>query len=132
VEYLALNSGTLGAQTLLSNEIQLLFSTGALAVTANLQGGDITMVSGGFNFFAFKLVARPEMKSAEELKGKRFAISRFGSATDFAVQAGLEKLGAIRSRSPLFSWAAIPAASPLSPADRPRHRCSASRWRPWR
>ena len=41
VEYLALNSGTLGAQTLLSNEIQFLFSTGALAVTANLQGGDM-------------------------------------------------------------------------------------------
>ena len=59
VEYLALNSGTLGAQTLLSNEIQFLFSTGALAVSANLQGGDMTMVSGGFNFFAFKLVARP-------------------------------------------------------------------------
>jgi NitT/TauT family transport system substrate-binding protein len=93
VEYLALNSGTLGAQTLLSNEIQFLFSTGALAVTANLQGGDITMVSGGFNFFAFKLVARPEIKSAKELKGKRFAISQFGSATDFAVQASLEKLG---------------------------------------
>lgn len=93
VEYLALNSGTLGAQTLLSNEIQFLFSTGALAVTANLQGGDITMVSGGFNFFAFKLVARPEIKSAKDLKGKRFAISQFGSATDFAVQASLEKLG---------------------------------------
>lgn len=55
VEYLALNSGTLGAQTLLSNEIQFLFSTGALAVTANLQGGDMTMVSGGFNFFATSL-----------------------------------------------------------------------------
>lgn len=93
VEYLALNSGTLGAQTLLSNEIQFLFSTGALAVTANLQGGDMTMVSGGFNFFAFKMVARPEIKSAEDLKGKRFAISQFGSATDFAVQASLEKLG---------------------------------------
>ena len=93
VEYLALNSGTLGAQTLLSNEIQFLFSTGALAVTANLQGGDITMVSGGFNYFAFKMVARPEIRTVEDLKGKRFAISQFGSATDFAVQASLEKLG---------------------------------------
>jgi NitT/TauT family transport system substrate-binding protein len=93
VEYLALNSGTLGAQTLLANEIQFLFSTGALAVTANLQGGDITMVTGGFNFFAFKLVARPEIKSPEDLRGKKIAISQFGSATDFAVQAALEKFG---------------------------------------
>jgi ABC-type nitrate/sulfonate/bicarbonate transport system substrate-binding protein len=48
---------------------------------------------GGFNYFAFKLVARPEIKKAEDLKGKRFAISQFGSATDFAVHASLEKLG---------------------------------------
>ena len=38
VEYLVMNSGTLGVQTLLSNDSQFLFSTGALAVTANLQG----------------------------------------------------------------------------------------------
>jgi len=93
VEYLALNSGTLGVQTLLANEIQFLFSTGALAITANLQGADIAMVTGGFNMFAFKFIARPEIKNAEELKGKRVSISQFGSATDFAIQASLEKLG---------------------------------------
>jgi NitT/TauT family transport system substrate-binding protein len=93
VEYLALNSGTLGVQTLLAKETQFLFSTGALAITANLQGGDITMVTGGFNMFAFKFIARPEIKNAEELRGKRVSISQFGSATDFAVQASLEKLG---------------------------------------
>src|SRR6266498_1288080 len=46
VEYLTMNSGTLGVQTLLSNESQLLFSTGAL-VTANVQGADIAMITGG-------------------------------------------------------------------------------------
>jgi NitT/TauT family transport system substrate-binding protein len=92
-EYLALNSGTLGVQTLLANEIQFLFSTGALAVSANLQGGDIVIITGGFNVFPFKFVARPEIKSAEGLRAKRVSISQFGSATDFAVQAALEKLG---------------------------------------
>lgn len=38
-EYIALNSGTLGMQTLLANEVQILFSTGALAVSSNLQRG---------------------------------------------------------------------------------------------
>ena len=46
VEYLTMNSGTLGVQTLLSNESQFLFSTGALAVTADLQGADIAMIAG--------------------------------------------------------------------------------------
>jgi len=91
VEYLTMNSGTLGVQTLLSNDSQFLFSTGALAVTADLQGADIAMITGGFNLFAFKLVSRPEIKNMQELKGKRISISQFGSATDFAVQASLEK-----------------------------------------
>ena len=62
VEYLTMNSGTLGVQTLLSNESQFLFSTGALAVTADVQGADIAIIAGGFNLFAFKLVSRPEIK----------------------------------------------------------------------
>jgi len=93
VEYLVMNSGTLGVQTLLSNDSQFLFSTGALAVTANLQGADIAMITGGFNLFAFKVVSRPEIRSVQELKGKKISISQFGSATDFAVQANLDKFG---------------------------------------
>ena len=93
VEYLALNSGTLGVQMLLSGESQFLFSTGALAVTANLQGADIEMITGGFNLFAFKVIGRPEIKSIQDLRGKKISISQFGSATDFAVQAALEKFG---------------------------------------
>jgi NitT/TauT family transport system substrate-binding protein len=93
VEYLAPNSGTLGVQMLLSGESQFLFSTGALAVTANLQGADIAMITGGFNLFAFKVIGRPEIKSVQDLRGKKISISQFGSATDFAVQAALEKFG---------------------------------------
>jgi NitT/TauT family transport system substrate-binding protein len=91
VEYLTMNSGTLGVQTLLSNEGQFLFSTGALAVTANVQGADLAMITGGFNLFAFKVVGRPEIISIADLRGKKISISQFGSATDFAVQASLEK-----------------------------------------
>jgi NitT/TauT family transport system substrate-binding protein len=93
VEYLTMNSGTLGVQTLLSNESQFLFSTGALAITANVQGADIAMITGGFNLFAFKVVSRPEIKSVQDLKGKKISISQFGSATDFAVQATLDRFG---------------------------------------
>jgi len=63
VEYIALDSGTLGMQTLLANEIQVLFTTGALPVASNLQGGDVTIFAGGINFFPFKLIVRPEIKA---------------------------------------------------------------------
>lgn len=93
VEYLAMSSGSLAMQTLLAGEIQVLFTTGALAVNVNLQGGDLTIFAGGMNFFPFKLVTRPEIRSVEDLKGKTLAISRFGSATEYAAQAALDKLG---------------------------------------
>ena len=80
-------------QTLLANELQILFTTGALAVTANLQGADTTIFAGGINFFPFKLVVRPEIKSVADLRGKKLAVSRFGSASDYAAQLALEKLG---------------------------------------
>jgi ABC-type nitrate/sulfonate/bicarbonate transport system substrate-binding protein len=92
-EYIALESGTIGMQTLLANEIQLLFTTGALAVTSNLQGGDATIIAGGINFFPFKLVVRPEIKTVADLHGKKLAVSRFGSASDYAAQLAIEKLG---------------------------------------
>jgi ABC-type nitrate/sulfonate/bicarbonate transport system substrate-binding protein len=92
-EYLALESGTPAMQTLLANELQMVFTTGALAITANLQGADTTIIAGGINFIPNKLLVRPEIKSPEGLKGKRIAISRFGSASDYATQIALEKLG---------------------------------------
>jgi ABC-type nitrate/sulfonate/bicarbonate transport system substrate-binding protein len=92
-EYIALESGTLGMQTLLANEVQVLFTTGALAVTANLQGGDSVIIAGGINFFPFKLIGRPEIKTAADLHAKKLAISRFGSASDYAAQLAVEKLG---------------------------------------
>lgn len=92
LEYLAIENGTVSMQTLLANETQAAFTTGALAVTANLQGGDATLIAGGINFIPNKLIVRPDIKRPEDLKGKRIAISRFGSASDYATQLALEKL----------------------------------------
>lgn len=109
VEYIALDSGTLGMQTLLANEIQVLFTTGALPVTSNLQGGDVTIIAGGINFFPFKLIVRPEIKSPADLRGKSVAISRFGSASDFAVVAALEKLGVNPKQATLLQLGGNPS-----------------------
>jgi NitT/TauT family transport system substrate-binding protein len=41
----------------------------------------------------FQLYSQPEFKSMKEAKGKRFAISRFGSLTDFLTRATLRHFG---------------------------------------
>ena len=93
VDYLAIESGSTAMQTLLADEVQVLYSTGALAVAANLQGADLTIIAGGVNFLPYKLIVRPEIKRPEDLKGKTVAISRFGSSSELGVQIALEKLG---------------------------------------
>ncbi len=40
------------------------------------------MVAGGLNFIPDKLIARPEINTPEDLKGKHLAISRFGSSSE--------------------------------------------------
>ncbi len=93
MEYIAIESGTVGMQTLVANQSQFLFSTGSLAVNANLVGADITIVAGGLNFIPDKLIARPEIKTPEDFRGKKIAISRFGSSSEVNLRICLEKLG---------------------------------------
>jgi NitT/TauT family transport system substrate-binding protein len=91
-EYIIIDNGTVAGQALLAGELQYLISTGALAITANVKGGDIAIIGGIINFIPFQLIGRPEIKNADDLRGKRIAISRFGSASDFAAREALKKL----------------------------------------
>jgi NitT/TauT family transport system substrate-binding protein len=93
LEYIAIESGTVGMQTLIANESQVLFSTSSLAVNANLRGSDITVIAGGLNFIPDKLIVSPEIKRPEDLIGKRLAISRFGSSSEVSAKLTLEKSG---------------------------------------
>ena len=96
VEYLMMNSGTLGVQTLLSNDSQFLFSTGALAVTANIQGADIAMITGGFNLFAFKVVSPPRDQNHSGPQGQKILDQPIRLGHRFR---GAGELGEIRRRS---------------------------------
>lgn len=59
--------------------------TGGAIVNATLAGGDLVAVASGMNVIPFFLMGRPEIRRVEELKGKKIGVTRFGSATDFAL-----------------------------------------------
>jgi len=71
-----------------SGEVPMGVFTGGAVVNADLAGGDLVVVASTMNVITFFLVARPEIKQIEDLKGKRIGITRFGSATDFALSYG--------------------------------------------
>ncbi len=85
--------GNISLPSLLSGEIQFAQMTGALMSPGRLQGGDPVMLASVQDYLDDRLVARPNIKSIEELKGKRIGISRFGAASHMRVLNLLPRFG---------------------------------------
>ncbi len=87
------SGGSTAIQAMVSGDVDLAQLTGPPGVAANLRGADIVYFAMTDDRMGYQLVTRPEIKSANELKGKRFAISRFASSADFGARALLRRLG---------------------------------------
>ena len=85
--------GNISAPSLMSGEIQFGQMTGALMSPVRLQGGDPVMLVSVQELLDDRLVVRPNIRSPEELKGKRIAISRFGAASHMRVLNMLPRYG---------------------------------------
>lgn len=85
--------GSTNVQVLLSGSLDLSQLSGAPGVGANLEGADIVYFVGLLDKLNYQLVTRPEIKSLEQLKGKKFAVSRYGSSADFGMRAMLKRVG---------------------------------------
>jgi NitT/TauT family transport system substrate-binding protein len=84
---------TTATQALIAGEIQLAQVTGVSTAGAILSGADVRIIASVQNKLAGSIYARPEIKSPEQLKGKRLGISRFGALSDTAVSIFLEHYG---------------------------------------
>ena len=62
-------------------------------VNANTGGGDFTMILGMQNTLDYLFIARPNIKSAEELKGKKVAIGTPSGSASLATYVALDYLG---------------------------------------
>ncbi|MGH9425237.1 MAG: ABC transporter substrate-binding protein, partial [Terriglobia bacterium] len=71
-------------QALIAGEIQLAQVTGVSTAGAILAGADVRIVASSLNRLVGFIYARPEIKSPEQLKGKKLGISRFGALSDTA------------------------------------------------
>ncbi|MGZ9219118.1 MAG: ABC transporter substrate-binding protein [Candidatus Binatia bacterium] len=80
-------------ETLVAGEVEFGQMTGALMSSAKLQGADPVMIAGIQDQLDDRLVARPTVKSMEDLKGKRIGIFRFGSASHLRVLNILPRYG---------------------------------------
>lgn len=80
-------------QAMLGGDVPFAAAGGNAAVDASLSGADIVMVGALAKVPAFYIMALPEIKSIEDLRGKPVGVTRFGSSTDFTIRYLLRKHG---------------------------------------
>jgi NitT/TauT family transport system substrate-binding protein len=85
--------GSLLTQAQMSGDVKISVAAGTATIASRSQGADSIIVSSYMNTLDYSLVAAKGITQWQQLKGKRIAISRFGSSTDTAVRLVLEKLG---------------------------------------
>ena len=84
--------GPTAAAAMIANEVQAMAMAGPAIVSSHLAGSDLVMTAGIVNTFAFQLVTVKSITSANQLKGKRIGVNRFGAAPDVAARYALNHL----------------------------------------
>jgi NitT/TauT family transport system substrate-binding protein len=93
VEPIHIRGGALITMGIMSGQLQFSGAGAESAVAARVEGGDIVLLACPVDSDPVYFIARPEIKSAAELKGKSTAVTRLGSTTHFYLRAAARYVG---------------------------------------
>ena len=88
VQYVVMRSD-LAVKGLITGDVDYMQSSSSV-LRAAVAGAPVTTILGVYNRTFFDLVARPEIRSLNDLRGKPVGISRYGASTEYAVRFGLK------------------------------------------
>lgn len=95
VDVVLIESGTITIQALIAGETDIAMGGGTVAVSSALGGSDLVSIASIESRLPYGLLAQKEIKSIAQLKGKKHAISRFGSVSDLGSRLILQKYGLV-------------------------------------
>src|SRR5438094_9377010 len=99
-----------GAPTLVaamaSNEIEVGYTGGTAVIGSVASGSDLKVLSALTNRVTYDLVTRPGIKSAEDLRGKKFGVQSIGGTVWMGAILALEHLGLDPNRNKISLIAA--------------------------
>lgn len=81
------------AQAQLAGDVSVSTANSQVIADIGLQGGDLIAMGSVINVAAFYIMAAPEIKRVEDLRGKPVGVTRYGSSTDFSMRLFLRKYG---------------------------------------
>ncbi len=77
----------------MSGEAKMSVTSGPVTIASRTQGGDAIGIASCVNTPPYSIVAAKGITRWDQLKGKRIAMSRFGSGTDTSLRLVLRKFG---------------------------------------
>ncbi|HEY5543738.1 MAG TPA: ABC transporter substrate-binding protein [Candidatus Binatia bacterium] len=83
----------LAVTALVAGETPIVHAGASAVVTSNLQGSGAVLVAGGANRFPYVLFVTDEIRRVEDLRGKKFGVSRIGGADNAAALTVLNRFG---------------------------------------
>ena len=92
-ELVLLRGSGQSAQAIIGNSILAAPCTLTTVMSAGLSGADLVTVAHTVSGVQSKLVVRPDIKRPQDLKGKRLAVSGYGSLGDFLERYIIRKYG---------------------------------------
>ncbi|OGQ83231.1 MAG: hypothetical protein A3G40_02890 [Deltaproteobacteria bacterium RIFCSPLOWO2_12_FULL_57_22] len=93
VEAVYVSGGPANVAALLSGEAGFSQNAGAPVLGADLKGADIVFITGAVNQLPYVLISSKDIRRAEDLRGKKVGISRFGASSEMVARLALRKLG---------------------------------------
>lgn len=93
IELVLISGAPVAVAALVSGEVAIVQGGSVGSISSNLRGSGTVFIAGGADRFPYQLVVTQNIREISELKGKRFAISRIGSADHFAAISALPRYG---------------------------------------
>ncbi len=86
-------SGSVTSQALIAGEARVASTSVGPTAGAISAGADLVILAGTIHILPYQLWVTPQVRQAADLKGKRVAISTFGSGSHLAAEVALQQVG---------------------------------------
>lgn len=93
VDTMYIPSSPIAAKATLAGEVVISAQNSQVIADSGLQGADLIAIGATVNIVPFYVMAAPEIRTVNDLRGKTVGVSRFGAATDFGMRIFLAKHG---------------------------------------
>ena len=93
VDPVIISGGSKSMQALLSGGLDFAHVSGGVSVQANLSGADVTILATAANSMSAGVIAAKDIKTFQDLRGKKIGIASFGGNNDIGLRFAFKKNG---------------------------------------